>query len=241
MNKKAESETPKGKNIHERLQLCRAAVRYVIKEKKKVNGQYYPLSYNAVVSACESHLLEHGVSVTFDVVDCATVGITKQGQNNKGEIVTFPNGYVSTVKMLVTCSNETAPDDAVQFNVVASAWHSLDKAPVIAQTFCKKEAYKAIFHLESYEDGEGVPSADDREPPAPAQYERLSAEQVESIKALAAKIGVTEEIVAKSADASYVRVEEIPVAKYQAIFDRMMKRAQQLGKQGEENGKVQNG
>lgn len=213
-------------SLESKLVECRKAVSFVLKDAKKVNGQYFPITYNDVVVKCKPELNAHGIGVWFSVTKCESCPQIKVGQNKDGSTYEFVGGYFTHMEVQCSVVNADETKDREVFSVAVTAWDTLDKGPFKAYTAARKQAYIALFQLETYEEGEEP--KEPTKPAAPESYTTIGAAEVETLRGLAKQIGVDDEVVAKAADSEFTKLEQIPVGKYAEILERMQKRVKQI-------------
>lgn len=229
---KSEKEPLINLNIFRRLRKCREEIQFVTREEKKVNGQYYPLSYNAVVSQCKPILEKYGIGLIFHVKGCQVRDRVSPMEKAPGE--KYVAGYFTDCYMVVCAVNNDNPTDRFEFGVSSTCFDTLDKATAKALTAARKQAYIALLQLEVYDDADEEGQEESRKrreaisSVTPAQITRISEEQVGILSKLAAEAKVGPEIVAKAADPSLNSISEIPVAKYEEVFTRLNNRVSQL-------------
>ena len=213
-------------SLETKLNECRMAVSYIVKDAKKVNGQYYPITYNDVVSKCKPELISRKIGMWFSVVSTTIRAKNKVGQNKDGSIYEFNDGYFTDMEVACTVVNIEDPKDRDTFSVFVTSYDSLDKGAAKAFTTARKQAYISLFQLETYEDGEEPKEAP--APVPPVMFTTIGVAEVETLRGLASKIGVDEEVIAKAADAEFTKIEQIPVGKYAEILERLEKRLKQI-------------
>ncbi len=210
------------KNIHQRLAAVKESTDYIQREQSKVNGQYRPVSANAIIALCRPVLQQHGVNFVSSVVshEVITVPGDKDGKN---EI----KGYLSTVYMQFHVCCTDVPEDGFSFNMVASGFDSLDKGFGKAVTYAQKVALVKLLMIEV---GDGEESGYDfGDPPNPAQLAKLDTIQINTLRALGKAISVADAMIVGAAAVPGVTVlEHIPAAKYDELYARLKKRHDEL-------------
>lgn len=213
-------------NLWAKLIGCANAIGYILREDKKVNNQYYPVSYNAVVEKCGPVLRENGICTFSEVKDYSVRPQIKR--NDLGN--EFTAGWFCDVHMSMKVVNADNPSEHEIVSVYTTAWDTLDKAADKAITKAQRQCLQKLFMLATYDEDDAPGEGSRPAPAAPpkAAYTTISEPQVAELQALALAINVPEEVVAKAADSSFTKLKEIPLAKFEEVKSRMQKRLAQL-------------
>lgn len=123
-------------NIYQKINAIMSDVSYVQKEKKEVNGQYRFVSHDAVTSAVQPHLVNHGVVVIPTVTNHVKDG-------NRTE-----------VDVNVSFVNIEKPEDRFDVQFFGYGIDNQDKGPGKAFSYAKKYAFLQVFCLETGDDPE---------------------------------------------------------------------------------------
>lgn len=209
-------------NIYEKLLNVRQAVGYILKEGKKVNNQYFPVSYEGVVEQIAPELATQRLCLIPQAV-YVHISPHKKVNDSGSE---FNSGYCCEVMLEIEVVNIDNPDEKVRTRAPGFAWDTLDKCEGKALTKAQRHCLQRLFMLPSYEEKD-APTHKPVSVPS-ENYTPVSAEQVQILRDLCTTCGIGEEIVAKAADASFTSIDQIPAAKYAGILERLNKRAQQL-------------
>lgn len=213
-------------NLWQKINQCGASIGYILREDKKVNNQYYPVSYNTVIEKCAPHMREFGLVAIPSVYSHEVRPQIKK--NDLG--IEYVAGWFCDVHMQLKIVNVDNPTEHETVSVVVTAWDTLDKAADKAITKAQRQCLQKLFLVPTYDEDDAPSSGSGVSAPVPAKesYTAIDAEQVATLQALAVAIKVPEEVVAKAADSSFTRLSQIPIAKYEEVKSRMEKRLAQL-------------
>lgn len=213
-------ENRKDLNLQQRLIRVMEEVDYIQREDIKVNNQYKPVSRNAVIKKCRPILNKWGVVVSpLDCVSSSVMEFKKKGEHT---------GYVTQVTMKYLVCNADNPTDNFVCSIPSAGFDSLDKGVNKAITIGEKQLFIILLHIEVGDEDES-----EREPKPPVKQEEvetINSVQQGEIRVLAAKIGITEELVAKNSGHDIETIAQIPVASFDHIKNRLQARVNQLKK-----------
>ena len=124
------------RNIFQRINAIMKEVKYVQKSDKKVNNQYSFVSHDAVSSALQPHLVEHGVVIVPSVTNL------------------IEEGNRTTVQMCISFVNIDNPSDMISITSYGYGIDSQDKGIGKAVSYATKYAMLKMFCLETGDDPE---------------------------------------------------------------------------------------
>lgn len=206
-------------NLYQKLLDCRTAIGYIVKEDKKVNNQFFPVSYEGVIERVAPELKARGLVCISRCTSCDVQPRMKVRENG----VATPDGYLALVAMEMDIVDSENPTQHETIQMYGHGFGTLDTCVDKATTKAQRICLQRLFMLPSYEEGNAPeePST----PVEPARYTTISPQQVEELQLLAINIEVDEAVVAQAAGVA--RIDLIPVAKFGEIFERMSKRLAQ--------------
>lgn len=132
------------RNIYQRLNAVRSAVKYLQKDKKVQD--YQAVTHDAVTAACREHLISHGVMIRPDQQhsEIADIGFTKHNT----PIIRYSAWYN------VYFINIDNPEDHTVVGIEAHANDHGDKAPGKALSYAVKYAMLKLLSIETGENEE---------------------------------------------------------------------------------------
>lgn len=205
------------KSLYQKILSVMEEVQYIQKEQTKVNGQYKPVSHNAVVAKLRPSLIKHGIII---------VPSDKSVLNVRAHKTEKSEGYRSELVASYLCINVDNPEERLEISVASSAFDTLDKDVGKAISSGKKSMLLSMFLLET---GEGEESQYSFEPPTQEQIKAQApadSEIIGRIKALAIELNISEEIVGSAVGVE--KFEDIPTDRAPEIEARMIARLKKV-------------
>lgn len=227
---KTESTTHEYGNmtILERVQQVKASVIY-IQQNKPGDMRYWVNSYDKVLERIRPLHIKYGICVTAEVV-------RQEHQDKVDRKTGLINGYIAhmAVKYRLYAVPPIPKDDysPILETMVAASFSDLEgMATSKVFTHCHLkfliDFYEILTGSEDEDKKLGDLSA--RTDPAPVTY--ITAAQAAELKRVAGLVGVDDAVVARAGGAD--SVEAITAEQFASVFDRIKKKAQQLGKWSE--------
>lgn len=171
------NECTKVLNIYQRISAVMHDVKYVVKEDKRVNGQYTYVSHDAVSRALHMPMVIHGIVMVPTVKD-----LTQDGNR-------------TVVRMDVTMVNIDNPADMVTVTTYGYGIDPQDKGVGKAVSYAVKNALLKLFCLETGEDVERDVTTDYRQTLTPDDIKavtKMLGGNAKDIKTLCSKHNVQE-------------------------------------------------
>ncbi len=205
-------------NLFLKLIAIREDCDYIQKELQKVNNQYRPTAYNAVVAQTRKSMQKYRLLILPG--DKITITTEKVETKNS-------SGYRTVLSMNFFAVNADKPEERYEFMACSGGFDSLDKDLSKAYTMAMKNAILKLLLIETGDEEESKydlpapPSKDDKK-----NAEVVTVEQAQELANLCAECGVPQEVVSGQYGAKILA--HIPAKDFSAVKARLEDRIKKL-------------
>lgn len=148
MTESKEVQADESRNIYQRLNAVRDAVKYIRKDKEVSTGKgkYPAVTHDVVTAYCREHFITHGVMIVPNETQSEALNI---GQTQNGTPVIRYEAWYE-----VRFVNIDKPEDYISITIESHANDSGDKAPGKALSYAVKYAMLKLLSIETGENEE---------------------------------------------------------------------------------------
>jgi hypothetical protein len=189
-------------NLYQKLLKISEKVKYIKRDEKHSGINFRPLSRQSVVKVVRQELIDQGVCIVPGKVQNLIITPFKTTKGAEMLLTTIAQEYI--------IFNADKPEENFVCSIPGSGGDNQDKGSGKAFTYTEKQLFINLFHIET---------GDEDAPEEVEESEKLSVEQVATLRELAKRGDVSESIVAHVAGVE--RLEDIAADYFEKLKTRL--------------------